>query len=145
MLSFCSATQSTIKNYKLSKYNILVTRTATLGVVQLIIDDKKVLVFNNGLIRLIVNKSKACEIFIYWLLKSTDFYNYIHQIDFATSVRPNMKIDYLLNYDIPMIDLEKQKLFVEAIEPMTHAIFNNCSEINLLQESKTMLLSILSR
>ncbi len=145
MWSFCNAERSTIKTYRLHKYNILVTRTATLGAVQLIMDNKDVLVFNNGLIRLIVDSNKAFEIFIYWTLKNIDFYNYIHQIDFATSVRPNMKKEYLLNYDMPMIDMDKQKLFVAAVEPLTFTIYNNTCKINTLQELKTIILLNLSR
>lgn len=141
---FCNANKTILETYKLSKYNILVTRTATLGAVQLIVEDKKPLVFNNGLIRLVIDSTRAKALYVYWVLKTKDFNDYIHQIDFATSVRPNMKMNYLLEYDMPIISMRQQSLFVKYIEPLTMQTYNNNSEINMLRELKAMLLTTLS-
>ena len=141
---FCNANKTILETYKLSKYDILVTRTATLGAVQLIVEDKKPLVFNNGLIRLVIDSTRANALYVYWVLKTKDFNDYIHQIDFATSVRPNMKMNYLLEYDMPIISMRQQSLFVKYIEPLTMQTYNNNSEINMLRELKAMLLTTLS-
>ena len=141
---FCNANKTILETYKLSKYDILVTRTATLGAVQLIVEDKKPLVFNNGLIRLVIDSTRAKALYVYWVLKTKDFNDYIHQIDFATSVRPNMKMNYLLEYDMPIISMRQQSLFVKYIEPLTMQTYNNNSEINMLRELKAMLLTTLS-
>ena len=55
-----------------------------------------------------------------------------------------MKMNYLLEYDMPIISMRQQSLFVKYIEPLTMQTYNNNSEINMLRELKAMLLTTLS-
>ena len=105
--AFCSATKAVYENYKLQGGDILVTRTATLGITQYISNDISA-VYNNGLIRLKVDRAKALPLYVYWGINTLDFMNYINQMNSATSVRPNMKIDYLLNYQMLILRLRNK-------------------------------------
>lgn len=62
----------------------------------------------------------------------------------ATSVRPNMKIDYLLDYQLFVPPLQLQQWFVNKVEPMRCAISLNNDEILQLEELKNALLATIS-
>ncbi len=113
---FTKMTDKDFDNYKLDIGDIVITRTAVNGIAYLIEDSIKV-VCNNGLIRLKVNENYN-PLYIFLTMKTMDFYNYIHRIDSETSVRPNMKVDYLTSYRIKKILLEKQNKFCDMIKPM---------------------------
>ena len=141
--AFCNASKSVYDNYKLQAGDILVTRTATLGITQYIAKDISA-VYNNGLIRLKVNDTNALPLYIYWAMKTSDFLNYINQMNSATSVRPNMKIDYLLNYQLSISSIEEQTQFTNAVEPLMKAISLNNDEILKLSEFQAIILTTLS-
>ena len=141
--AYCSATEAVFENYKLQAGDILVTRTATLGITQYIPNDISA-VYNNGLIRLKVDRRKALPLFVYWVINTTEFLNYINQMNSATSVRPNMKIDYLLGYQILVPPLELQANFVKRVEAIRSAIALNNAEILKLVELQTTVLATLS-
>ena len=141
--AFCNASKSVYDNYKLQAGDILVTRTATLGITQYISKDISA-VYNNGLIRLKVNDTNALPLYIYWAMKTSDFLNYINQMNSATSVRPNMKIDYLLNYQLSIPSIEEQTQFTNAVEPLMNAISLNNDEILKLSEFQAIILTTLS-
>ena len=141
--AFCNASKSVYDNYKLQAGDILVTRTATLGITQYIAKDISA-VYNNGLIRLKVNDTNALPQYIYWAMKTSDFLNYINQMNSATSVRPNMKIDYLLNYQLSIPSIEEQTQFTNTVEPLMNAISLNNDEILKLSEFQAIILTTLS-
>lgn len=141
--AFCNASKSVYDNYKLQAGDILVTRTATLGITQYIAKDISA-VYNNGLIRLKVNDTNALPLYIYWAMKTFDFLNYINQMNSATSVRPNMKIDYLLNYQLSIPSIEEQTQFTNTVEPLMNAISLNNDEILKLSEFQAIILTTLS-
>lgn len=141
--AFCNASKSVYDNYKLQAGDILVTRTATLGITQYIAKDI-LAVYNNGLIRLKVDDTNALSLYIYWAMKTSDFLNYINQMNSATSVRPNMKIDYLLNYQLSIPSIEEQTQFTNAVEPLMKAISLNNDEILKLSEFQAIILTTLS-
>lgn len=141
--AFCSATKAVYENYKLQGGDILVTRTATLGITQYISNDISA-VYNNGLIRLKVDRSKALPLYVYWGINTLDFMNYINQMNSATSVRPNMKIDYLLNYQMLIPPIEEQTQFARKAEAIRAAISFNSDEILKLVELQTTILATLS-
>lgn len=141
--AFCNASKSVYENYKLRAGDILVTRTATLGITQYIPNDISA-VYNNGLIRLKVDNLKALPLYIYWAINTTDFMNYINQMNSATSVRPNMKIDYLLNYQLQIPSIEIQSQFVNKVEVIRSTISLNNDEILKLTELQTTVLTTLS-
>lgn len=141
--SFCRATKVVYENYKLQTGDILVTRTATLGITQYIPNDISA-VYNNGLIRLKVDNQKALPLFVYWAINTTDFINYISRMNSATSVRPNMKIDYLLNYQLLIPPIELQSEFTRKADIIRRAISLNNAEIFELVELQTTVLTTLS-
>lgn len=141
--AFCKATKAVFENYKLQAGDILVTRTATLGITQYIPNDISA-VYNNGLIRLKVDSKTALPLYIYWAINTTDFMNYINQMNSATSVRPNMKIDYLLNYPLLIPPITKQEQFTRSVEAIRTAISLNNDEILKLVELQTTVLTTLS-
>lgn len=141
--SYCKASSSVYQTYKLDVGDILVTRTATLGITQFIGKEIKG-VYNNGLIRLKVNKSKALPLYVYWIMQTVDFISYINQINSATSVRPNMKIEYLLDYPITVPPMEIQQSFSRKAEPLRVYKAQNNSEILSLVELQNSLLTRLS-
>ena len=141
--AFCNASKSVYDNYKLQAGDILVTRTATLGITQYNAKDISA-VYNNGLIRLKVNDTNALPLYIYWAMKTSDFLNYINQMNSATSVRPNMKIDYLLNYQLSIPSIEEQTQFTNTVEPLMNAISLNNDEILKLSEFQAIILTTLS-
>ena len=141
--AFCSATKAVYENYKLQGGDILVTRTATLGITQYISNDISA-VYNNGLIRLKVDRAKALPLYVYWGINTLDFMNYINQMNSATSVRPNMKIDYLLNYQMLIPPIEEQTKFARKAEAIRAAISFNSDEILKLVELQTTILATLS-
>ena len=141
--AFCNASKSVYDNYKLQAGDILVTRTATLGITQYISKDISA-VYNNGLIRLKVDDTNALPLYIYWAMKTPGFLNYINQMNSATSVRPNMKIDYLLNYQLSIPSIEEQTQFTNAVEPLMKAISLNNDEILKLSEFQAIILTTLS-
>lgn len=141
--AFCNASKSVYDNYKLQAGDILVTRTATLGITQYISNDISA-VYNNGLIRLKVNDTNALPLYIYWAMKTSHFLNYINQMNSATSVRPNMKIDYLLNYQLSIPSIEEQTHFTNAVEPLMNTISLNNDEILKLSEFQAIILTTLS-
>ena len=141
--AFRKATKAVFENYKLQAGDILVTRTATLGITQYIPNDISA-VYNNGLIRLKVDCKTALPLYIYWAINTTDFMNYINQMNSATSVRPNMKIDYLLNYPLLIPPITKQEQFTRSVEAIRTAISLNNDEILKLVELQTTVLTTLS-
>ncbi|AYX91061.1 restriction endonuclease subunit S [Staphylococcus cohnii] len=100
--------------YLLKKNDILIARTGnTIGVGTIIKNDINS-VFNNGLIRLIINE-KGNPYYIYYLITSTNFKNFIYSISGGTSTQPNIKIKHLLKYMVPDLPLSKQKQFANYL------------------------------
>ena len=114
---FTNVTEEVYKQYRLYKDDILVTRTATLGL-NTIMDKDYDAVYNNGLIRLQIDKNKAFPLLVYIQFQSKDFLNYISRINGETSVRPNMKINYLLDYKFSIVDISNQEKIFNILEPL---------------------------
>lgn len=114
---FTKVTDDVFKCYQLHKDDIVVTRTATLGLNTIIAEDLSA-VYNNGLIRLTVNRSKVLPLFLYRQFQTEDFTKYIARIESETSVRPNMKINYLLKYEFVLPPMDKQKELIDLLAPM---------------------------
>lgn len=100
--------------YQLHKDDIVVTRTATLGINRLITEDLKA-VYNNGLIRISLDKTKANPLFVYRQLQLKDFENYIARINGESSTRPNMKMNYFLSYEFELPSIDEQSRIVDQI------------------------------
>lgn len=96
------------KQYQLKQYDILVTRTSILGLNKIIMEDLDA-VYNNGLIKITIKNDFRPE-YVYASFQDSRFRDYINRITNETSTRPNMKINYLLDYPLLRIpkDLENE-------------------------------------
>ena len=92
---FCQITEEDYKKFQLKENDILITRTASIGLIKFVLEDINA-VFNNGIIRLRVFDEIA--MYVNATLNSVDFTNHINKITGETSTRPNMKVNYVLNY-----------------------------------------------
>ena len=135
---FTKMTEKDFDNYKLLKNDIVITRTAVNGLTYMITDEENV-VCNNGNIRLRVN-NKFNPLYIYLYTKTKEFRNYIDRINGETSVRPNMKVEYLTSFSIKNIDLEKQNEICKVIQPLIEKIKSNKKEIFSLEQLRDTLL-----
>ena len=141
---YSKVTDEVFKQYQLKKDDILVTRTATLGLNRLITSDLNA-IYNNGLIRLTVDKSKIYPLFLYRQFQTSDFFNFINRIESETSVRPNMKINYLLGYEFECPKIDKQKELIELLIPLMNLIEHNSHQNNrLIQLRDTLLPKLMS-
>lgn len=134
------------KNYnkfQLKKGDIIVARTgATIGVNKYIDKDYKS-VYNNGLIRIRVKEENNPR-YVYYLLQSNNYKNFIKTISMGTSTQPNMQMNDLLNLDVPNFDRFKQDKIVELLGSIDKKIeLNNEINNNLYEISKQLLLKYL--
>lgn len=136
---FTQVTDEVFKRYQLHKNDIVVTRTASLGLNTIIPEDLSA-VYNNGLIRLTVNASIMLPLYLYRQFQTEDFANYIARIESETSVRPNMKINYLLKYKFVLPPIEKQGELIELLTPMLNQQNNLINENKQLESLRDMLL-----
>ncbi|UEA32082.1 restriction endonuclease subunit S [Granulicatella elegans] len=126
---FTKVTDDVFKRYQLHKDDIVVTRTASLGLNTIIPEDLPA-VYNNGLIRLTVNTSNVLPLYLFRQFQTEDFSNYISCIESETSVRPNMKINYLLKYEFVLPPITKQNEIIALLTPMLN------QQNNLIVENK---------
>ena len=136
---FTKVTDEVFRRYQLHKDDIVVTRTASLGLNTIISEDLSA-VYNNGVIRLTVDKSKVLPLYLYRQFQTEDFANYIARIESETSVRPNMKINYLLKYEIVLPHIAKQSELIELLTPMLNKQNNLISENKQLESLRDTLL-----
>ena len=136
---FTKVTPEVFAQYQLHKNDIVVTRTASLGLNRLIADDLQA-VYNNGLIRLTVNKNIVLPLLVYRQFQTEDYRNYIGRITSETSVRPNMKINYLLKYSFEILNKPDQKKLADILEPFFLAQEKNVIENQRLCSLRDTLL-----
>lgn len=86
---YCKVNDDNFKKYQLKKNDIIVTRTATLGLNQ-IVEEDLMAVFNNGLIRLRLS-DEIIPTFFYFIINTDNYREYIGRIESESSTRPNMK------------------------------------------------------
>lgn len=120
--------ENNYNKFQLKKGDIIVARTgATIGVNKYIDKDYKS-VYNNGLIRIRVKEENNPR-YVYYLLQSNNYKNFIKTISMGTSTQPNMQMNDLLNLDIPNFDRSKQDKIVELLGSIDKKIGLN-DEIN---------------
>ena len=136
---FTKVTDEAFRRYQLHKDDIVVTRTASLGLNTIISEDLSA-VYNNGLIRLTVDTSIMLPLYLYRQFQTDDFSNYIARIESETSVRPNMKINYLLKYELVLPPIAKQSELIELLTPMLNKQNNLISENKQLESLRDTLL-----
>lgn len=139
--------------FQLKMGDIIVARTgATIGVNKYIDKDYKS-VYNNGLIRIRVKQENNPK-YVYYLLQSTNYKNFIKTISMGTSTQPNMQMNDLLNLDVPDFDKSEQNKIVEILGKiddkieLNNEITNNLYEISrqyfnsIYQNSKNSLINL---
>lgn len=124
------------KKFQLRKDDIIVARTgATIGVNKYIDKDYKS-VYNNGLIRIRVKEENNPK-YVYYLLQSNNYRNFIKTISMGTSTQPNMQMNDLLNLEVPEFDRDKQDKIVQLLGnidkkiELNNEINNNLYEMSL--------------
>ncbi|MDO5040132.1 restriction endonuclease subunit S [Clostridium sp.] len=135
---YCKINKQDYKKFSLKKNDILVTRTATIGLNTLIFEDLEA-VYNNGLIRLKI-KENFNPIFIYQVMNYKDFTDYISKITGETSTRPNMKINYLVKYKFILPGKNVRDRFEKIMTIILDRINNNNYENEKLAISRDTLL-----
>ncbi len=125
---FTKVTEENVRRYKLHKYDIVLARTAVLGLNRIILEDLNA-VYNNGMIKLEANSQIVLPLFLYCHMNTQDYKNYMNRIVAETSVRPNMKANYLLDYKLIVPNLETQKKF-ETIAQVIYEQINNIEKQN---------------
>ena len=136
---FAQVTPEIFKQYQLHKDDIVVTRTASLGLNRLIGEDLSA-VYNNGLIRISINQAIVYPLIVYRQFQTNDYRNYISRISGETSVRPNMKINYLLKYSFEIPCLSDQAELISILQPIFETQERNISENQILSSLRDTLL-----
>lgn len=132
-------TPNDYRKFQLKKNYIMVARTgASIGVMRLIDKDYKS-VFNNGLIRLIPNELIVDPQYLFYNLISDQCKNHIYGISAGTATQPNMKMGDLLNYEINLPSLSRQKAIANILSSLDDKIeLNNKINKNLQELAQTL-------
>lgn len=141
---FCKITPEDYKRYKLDINDIVVTRTATLGINTIIRNEIKG-VYNNGLIRLKMDENKIIPLLAYCFFQSDAYKIWIERISGDSSTRPNMQINYLLDFPMYQCPISIQKKFIEQASVIFENLENNILENKeLIQLRDTLLPKLIS-
>ena len=136
---FTDVTDGNYEKFRLKEEDILIARTgASIGVSRYIPFDLES-VYNNGLIRIRVDKKTFDPKYIYYLLQSQDFKDHIYAIAFATAAQPNMKIRDFLRFEIPYLPLQQQSYAASFLSNLDDKIELN-RQINTTLESMAQAL-----
>jgi type I restriction enzyme S subunit len=135
---YSNVNEENFRKYQLKKNDIVVTRTATLGLNQ-IIDEDLMAVYNNGLIRIKLN-DKVVPLFFYQTINTDKYKEYIGCIESESSTRPNMKMNYLLSYKFICPPIEIQEEFVDIIERLRQQRLNLYKQTNILTTIRDSIL-----
>lgn len=135
---YCKVDEENFNKYQLLKNDIIVTRTATLGLNQLIDEDLNA-VFNNGLIRLKLN-NEIIPLFFYHVINTDKYLEYIGCIESESSTRPNMKMNYLLKYKFVCPPLNVQNAFLNTVQELRTLRLKLQKQIKVITEIRDTLL-----
>ncbi len=131
---FSEVTSQNFEKFQLKKEDILIARTGgSIGVNCYIFENMQA-VYNNGLIRIRVDKNNYNSKFVYYLLQTDSFKQHIYAIAFSTSAQPNMKIRHLLEFKFMDLPLKNQNKIVNILSTLDDKIELN-KKINQTLES----------
>ena len=142
--AFCKINSQDYARQKLEIGDIIVTRTATLGINQIIRENINA-VCNNGLIRLQIDKLICDPMFVYVQFQGDIFKEWINRISGDSSTRPNMQMDYLLDFNVILPKKELMNDYTESIKTYYDLIDENnrCNE-ELIKTRDTILPKLIS-
>lgn len=128
---FTETNEKDRNKFSLKKNDLLIARTgATVGVSQFIKEDIEA-VYNNGTIRLRLDKSLNAR-FVYYIFQTKSFLQYIDNIS-CVATQPNLRIEGLLRFTIPDYSIERQNKIVKTLSMFDNLIENNNKRIKLLE------------
>jgi type I restriction enzyme S subunit len=139
---FCKITPEDYKRYKLEINDIVITRTATLGINRIIRNEIKG-VYNNGLIRLKMDENKLIPLLAYCFFQSDAYKIWIERISGDSSTRPNMQINYLLDFPMYQCPIPIQSKFIDQATVIFENLENNILENRELKQLRDTLLPML--
>tara|TARA_Y100001934_G_scaffold230112_1_gene277504 strand:+ start:8575 stop:10203 length:1629 start_codon:yes stop_codon:yes gene_type:complete len=131
---YTEVTANNFQKFQLIKDDILIARTGASIGVNKYIEKSLSSVYNNGLIRLRINREKFNSKFIYYVLQSDKFKEHINSIAFSTSAQPNMKIRDLLKFEFKNLELSTQNYIENILSALDSKIELN-RQINQTLES----------
>ncbi len=105
---FTEVTNENYIRFCLKEGEIILARTGNTIGVNMFINKNLKSVFNNGLIRLRVDKQKCNPKYLFYNMQSNEYWSHIDSIAFGTSTQPNMQIESFLRYEIQLPDLPTQ-------------------------------------
>jgi type I restriction enzyme S subunit len=130
---FCKISDQNREKFLLKKDDILIARTgATIGS-NLIIKDNLEAVYNNGLIRIIVDKNKCLPLYLFYNISFQTFFSFIDKVAKTTSTQPNIRIEVLLDFTIPLPPLPTQRKIAAILSAYDDLIENNTRRIAILE------------
>jgi len=131
--------ESDFDKFQLKKEDILIARTgATIGVNRIINEDLKA-VYNNGLIRIQINKKIANPRFVYYSLNTNEYWGRINAVSSGTVAQPNMKMKDLLDYELNIPSIDIQNKIVKVLNSIDDKIeLNNEINDNLMQQGTSL-------
>jgi type I restriction enzyme S subunit len=136
---FTDVASHNYEKFQIKRDEIYIARTGSTIGVSFFADKDFRSVFNNGLIRLIVNTQKYDPKFIFYLLQTKTYKDHIYSIAFSTSTQPNMKIKDFLSLKIPVIELSEQRKIRYFLNSISKKI-KLLNELNLTLEAIGQLL-----
>ena len=101
------------KAFSLKKDDIIIARTGSTIGVNFFVSKNLKSVYNNGLIRLRVDTSKALPYVVYCYLQTKQYSDFIESISGSSATQPNMRINDLLELEIPDKTLSEQQHIVD--------------------------------
>lgn len=119
------------KAFSLKKDDIIIARTGSTIGVNFFVSKNLKSVYNNGLIRLRVDTSKALPYFVYCYLQTKQYSDFIESISGSSATQPNMRINDLLELKIPDKTLTEQQHIVDTIGSVDDLIEKNDKIIEL--------------
>lgn len=135
----CKISPADYSRHKLEIGDIIVTRTATLGINQIIRENIEA-VCNNGLIRLQFDKTICAPMFVFVQLQGSNFKEWINRISGDSSTRPNMQMDYLLDFQVIIPYKKIMNLFTELIQSYYDLIDENNRGTEIIIKTRDTLL-----
>jgi type I restriction enzyme S subunit len=111
---FTETKETDYEKYRLRTDDIIMARTCSTGICYLVKNDMSA-VFNNGLARIRVDKSRTDPSFLYYIFKSKQFESYIDGISGGTSVQLNMKVGDLAKFEFSVPKLSTQKAIAHIL------------------------------
>jgi type I restriction enzyme S subunit len=130
---FCSISDENYDRFRLCSGDILIARTGPIGKPFFIPSNLKA-VFNNGIMRIVVDQSKVYPKYLYYYLQNDDYRRYVQSVGAASASRPNIKMDVVLNYTISLPPLPGQHKIAAMLSAYDDLIENNTRRIQILEE-----------